>query len=168
MSAAWWLAVRCCRTGFCNGELGVSKEAKQQHFKPQPWLHALTQLLFAALELCLPVQQSLTAQAFRKCGQLLSKLWGYSGELWSVRCDSHQHQVAQNACQPLQHGSRIPATIQQASARLEQRERLSLRKRFSEVEKLLLGNGSQQVPDRVRLDRSWEEAELIEQAFCVA
>jgi hypothetical protein len=41
--------------------LGVSKKAQQQHFKPQPRLHALTQLLFAALELCLPVKKSLTA-----------------------------------------------------------------------------------------------------------
>ena len=35
----------------------------------------MTQLLFAALELRLPVQKSLAAQAFCECRQLLSKLW---------------------------------------------------------------------------------------------
>jgi hypothetical protein len=51
LSAAGWLADRRYGTGFCNGDLGVSKKAEQQHFKPQPRLHALTKLLFAALEL---------------------------------------------------------------------------------------------------------------------
>jgi hypothetical protein len=59
-SVAGGLADRRSRTGFCNGALGISKKAQQQHFEPQPWLHALTQLLFAAFELCLPVQKSLT------------------------------------------------------------------------------------------------------------
>ena len=59
-----WLGRR--RSG-CGLELGLCQEAEQQDFEPQPGIDAVAQLLLAALELGLPVQQLRFADA---AGQL--------------------------------------------------------------------------------------------------
>ena len=168
----WWCSNRSrswgCSDGGGANRLRFGEQAEQQHFQPQTRLHALAQLLLAPLELGLPAQQRCLADTPGQIWQGAAELGRKAGELEPVGGYARQHQIPQQASQPLQHGRGFAAPLQQGADRLDQSQGLAGRQRFGQLQQLLFGHRPQQFPHRLGLHRRWQQAELIQQAFGVA
>ena len=128
-------------------------------------MNALAQLLFAATQVRLPSQQACSANRFRQIRQLVAELRGNTGQFWSVRSGSHQHQISQDSGQTLKHRSWIPASVQQIAGGFQQLHRFSAGHGAHEPQQLLFGDGSQQIPDGRSFDGWWQQTQLIQQTF---
>ena len=117
-------------------------------------MHALTQLLFSASKLSLPLQQSCPANGFGEVRQLIAELWGDTGEFRSIWSSGHQHEIPQDPCHALKNGSGITAAVKQLTARFQQRHGLTGAHGLHQLQQLLLRNRSQQIPYRSGFDRS--------------
>ena len=141
------------------------QQAQQQHLEPQPRLHAQPQLLFAALELGLPVQEPRLADPARHLGQFRPQLRRHTGEVQSIGGDPGQQQVPQQAGQPLEQGGGFPAAVQQLATGIHHRHRIGGGQGGRQRQQLLLRHGTKQLPHRRGLHRCRQQAELVQQAF---
>ena len=140
-----------------------SQKAEQEHFEPEPGLNALAQLLFAPLELGLPVQQLRLADAAGQGWQFAADLRGEAGELQAIRGDAGEHEVPQEARHSLEDGTRLAAALKQVADRFDDSERLAPGQGLGELQQFLLGHCPQQLPDRHGFDGARQQAELIEE-----
>ena len=121
-----------------RGGFGFRQQTHQQHFQPQPRLHAQAQLLLTSPQAGLPLQQSLPADALGQLRQLIAELGGDAGELRAIGRRRHQNQVSENAGQALEHSARIAAPIQQAAAGFHQLEWIAAGQCFCQGNQVLL------------------------------
>ena len=128
-------------------------------------MHALAQLLLAAAQLGLPLQQSVPSDRPREGGQLITELGRNTGEFQSVWSSGHQHQIPQHASQALQNRPGIPSPVQQVAGGFQQLHRLGVGHRLHQLQQLLFRYGPQQVPYRSGFDRWRQQTELVQQAF---
>ena len=128
----------------------------------------MAQLLFAALQLALPLQQLGRAQLLGELGQLGTELGRKAGQFQPVRGHRRQHQVPQQAGQALQHRRRFPAPVEQFAAGFHHPQRLEAGQGRGQGQQLLFGHRPHQFPHGHRFDRCGQQAQLVEQALGIA
>ena len=105
-------------------------------------MHALAQLLLRPAQLGLPLQQAAAADRFGQLWQLVAELGRDAGEFRPVRSRSHQHQIAEDSCQALQHGACIATTVQQGSGGFQQGYRFAAAHGRHQRQQFLFGHGT--------------------------
>ena len=128
----------------------------------------MAQLLFAALELALPLQQLGRAQLLGQFGQLGAELGREASQFESVRGHRRQYQVPQQAGQALQHRRRFPAPVEQLPAGLHHAQGFIAGQGRGQGQQLLFRHRPHQLPHGHRLDRRRQQAQLVEQALGIA
>ena len=147
---------------------GLRQQPQQQHLQPEAGLHAVAQLLLAALELCLPLQQARLADRPSHPRKFWPQRRRHAGEFQPIRRHARQQQIPQQPGQALQHGGGFAAPLQQLPAGLNHPQRLGFGHGPGQQEQFLFRYRPQQFPHGQGLDRSGQQAELIQQAFGVA
>ena len=128
----------------------------------------MAQLLLAALELGLPVEQAGLADRSSHGGQFRPQGRRHAGELQAVRRHSGQQQIPEQSGQALQHGGGFAAPLQQLAAGLDHPQRLSIGHGPGQQQQFLFRHGPQEFPHGQGLNRWRQQAELIQQALGVA
>ena len=106
----------------------------------------MAQLLLAALELGLPMEQARLADRSSHGGQFRPQGRRHAGELQAIRRHSGQQQIAEQSGQALQHGGGLAAPFQQLAAGLNHPQRLGIGHGPGQQQQFLLGYRTQELP----------------------